>query len=116
LIFDRLRKGSAGEEKKQATEKSTYMMASDMMATAYSCHDNTSRGVKRERKMENNVSPAHLPSQAVSDRNGGVWNQIRRTEEELMERGTIDNALLREHSVGIAGIVRSGDRTRRRVA
>lgn len=28
-----------------------------------------------------------------------VWDQIRRTEEELMEMGTMDQALLQDHSV-----------------
>ena len=30
-----------------------------------------------------------------------VWNQIRRIEEELMEMGTMEHALLTDNSVGV---------------
>lgn len=43
-------------------------------------------------------------------------DQIRRTEEEPMEMGTMDKALLREHGVGIEGMVRSMDGLSRIVA
>ncbi len=45
-----------------------------------------------------------------------VWNQIRRTEEESMERGTMENALLHEHRVGTERVVRSVEGLRRIVA
>ena len=45
-----------------------------------------------------------------------VWNQIRRTEEESMERGTMENALLHEHRVGTERVVRSVEALRRIVA
>ena len=34
-----------------------------------------------------------------------VWNQIRRTEEEPMEIGTMEHALLQNHRVGATGTV-----------
>ena len=34
-----------------------------------------------------------------------VWDQIRRTEEELMEMGTMDNTPLQDHGVGTEGLV-----------
>ena len=34
-----------------------------------------------------------------------VWDQIRRTEEELMERGTMEEALLQDHHVEAEGTV-----------
>lgn len=43
-------------------------------------------------------------------------DQIRRTEEEPMEMGTMDKTLLREHGVGIEGMVRSMDGLSRIVA
>jgi len=36
-----------------------------------------------------------------------VEDQIRRTEDEPMEMGTMDHALLREHSIAPQGIARS---------
>jgi hypothetical protein len=34
-----------------------------------------------------------------------VWDQIRRTEEEAMEMGTMEEALLQNHCVGTEGAV-----------
>ena len=34
-----------------------------------------------------------------------VWNQIRRTEEDAMERGTMEDSLLQDHSVEANGTV-----------
>lgn len=45
-----------------------------------------------------------------------VWYQIRRTEEESMERGTMETALLHEHRVWTARDVRSVEGLRRSVA
>jgi hypothetical protein len=36
-----------------------------------------------------------------------VWNQIRRTEEEPMEMGTMDNTLLPDHGAETEGLVRA---------
>ena len=39
-----------------------------------------------------------------------VWDQIRRTEEEPMEMGTMDNRLLQDHSTGTEGLGRAVER------
>jgi hypothetical protein len=52
------------------------------------------------RKNVMNDRPLSVCGQAVNLLE--VWDQIRRTEEELMEIGTIGTVLLEEPSVGIA--------------
>ena len=50
------------------------------------------------------------PTQPSGERNTlDVWNQIRRTEEELMEMGTMDNTLLQGHGPGTEGRGRAGE-------
>jgi len=44
-----------------------------------------------------------------------VWDQILRTEEELMEIGTMGNALLLGHSIGIDCVVKSREAVKKRV-
>ena len=39
-----------------------------------------------------------------------VWDQIRRTEEEPMEMGTIDNPLLQDHGPGTEGPVSAAEK------
>lgn len=36
-----------------------------------------------------------------------MWDQIRRTEEELMEMGTMEHALLQDHGGGTEGFIRA---------
>jgi hypothetical protein len=48
------------------------------------------------------------PTQPSGERNTlEVWDQIRRTEEELMEMGTMDNTLLQDHGTGTKGRIRA---------
>ena len=73
-------------------------------------HDDTSL-----RRWENG-STAARPTQPSGEQNTitlAVWDQIRRTEEELMEMGTMDNTLLQNHGAGIKGRVRAVEKLSR---
>jgi hypothetical protein len=42
-----------------------------------------------------------------------VWNQIRRTEEDPMEMGTMENTLLPDHGAETEGLVRAAEKLSR---
>jgi hypothetical protein len=85
--------GEPSQNEEETTNKRTQMATS-----TYSCHNSTSKGRVQQKNIVND-RPLSLCSQAVNLL--AVWDQIRRTEEELMEIGTTDTALLEERSVGI---------------
>jgi len=51
-------------------------------------------------KKERGHRPLNSSSQTASEKLN-VWNQIRRIEEELMEMGTMEHALLQGDSVAV---------------
>ena len=59
--------------------------------------------------VEENGSASARPTLPSDKRNTllDVWNQIRRTEEEPMEMGTMDNTLLQDQGAEAEGLVRA---------
>jgi len=52
-----------------------------------------------ERKGASPLNPSQAAERRAKELT--VWNQIRRIEEELMEMGTMEHALLQGDSVGV---------------
>jgi hypothetical protein len=60
--------------------------------------------------VEKNGSAVARSTQPSGERNTlVVWDQIRRTEEEPMEMGTMDNTLLHDHDARTEGLIRAGE-------
>ena len=60
--------------------------------------------------VEKNGSAVARSTEPSGERNiVEVWDQIRRTEKDLMEMGTMDNTLPQDHGAGTEGLVRTAE-------